>query len=198
MRITDVSKIRGPLNELNDQLFGDNGEERLAELNLWLKRVVAGLLKFVTEVKTAAVKKFVVADVLGKTGVNRDGVKIGFLGENFQAQIGSLIEENTDAAELTGSRLERYATALDIASAIPEEKRVTTPSQMYQMVKAQANGQTGPLRVDGWANLFLMFGKDGNFWLVDAGLSSDGWRFNADPLDGPLRWRDGRRVFSRK
>lgn len=198
MRITDVSKMRGPLNELNDQLFGDNGEERLAELNLWLKRVVAGLLKFVIEVKTAAVKKFVVAHVLGKTGVNRDGVKIGFLGENFQAQIGSLIEENTDATELTVSRLERYATALDIASAIQEEKRVTTPSQMYQMVKAQANGQAGPLRVDGWANLFLMFGKDGNLWLVDAFLSCGGWYFGADPLGLPDWWRDGDRVFSRK
>src|SRR3989344_962799 len=43
MRITDVSKLRGPLGELNDQLFGENGEERLQEFNLWLK---GGKVKF--------------------------------------------------------------------------------------------------------------------------------------------------------
>ena len=86
MRITDVSKMRGPLNELNDQLFGDNGEERLAEFNLWLKVVVANLLKFVSEVSVGPVEKFrvAVADALGTEGVNKDGVRIGFLGDNFK------------------------------------------------------------------------------------------------------------------
>ena len=81
-------------------------------------------------------------------------------------------------------------------SAIPEEKRVTTPSQMYQMVKAQANGQTGPLFVNGRANLFLCYGNDGNFWLVRAGLGSDGWYFGTCPLGYPHGWYGGYRVFS--
>ena len=45
MRITDVSKLKGPLGELHDQLFGDNGEERLAGLNLWLKGVMTSTFK---------------------------------------------------------------------------------------------------------------------------------------------------------
>ena len=32
MKITDVSKLRGPLGELHDQILGENGEERLAVL----------------------------------------------------------------------------------------------------------------------------------------------------------------------
>ena len=45
MKITDVSKLRGPLGELHDQILGENGEERLAELNLWLKRVTTGTFR---------------------------------------------------------------------------------------------------------------------------------------------------------
>ena len=198
MRITDVSKLRGPLGELNDQLYGDNGEERLDALNLWLKGVVANLLKFVSEVSVGPVEKFKVADVLGSTGVNKDGVKIGFLGDNFKRVFVPLVEGKVEAAKLVVHQLTRYATALDIASAIPAEKRIVTIGQIYELVKAQAKGGPGPLLVNGWANIFLCYGNDGNFWLVDALLGSDGWYFVASPLDDPGRWRGVDQVFSRK
>ncbi len=198
MRITDVSKLRGPLNELHDQLLGDNGEERLAELNLWLKGVVANLLRFVTEAVVGPVEKFRVANVLGQEGVNKDGVKIAFLGDNFKKVFGPLVEGKVEATKLVVNELTRYANALDIVSAISAEKRVTTIGQVYQLVKAQAKGQAGPLLVNGWANIFLCYGNDGNFWLVHAHLSSDGWLFNALPLVFPLRWDGEDRVFSRK
>ena len=124
MRITDVSKLKGPLGELHDQLFGDNGEERLAELNLWLKGVVSNLLKFVSEASISAVENFRVSDVLGAEGVNKDGVKIAFLSDNFKKITNGLVEQKVQAAKLAVYCLERYATALDIVSAIPSEKRV--------------------------------------------------------------------------
>ncbi len=198
MRITDVSKMRGPLNELNDQLFGDNGEERLAELNLWLKGVLANLLKFVSEASVGPVEKFSVADVLGQEGVNKDGIRIAFLGDNFKRVFGSLVEGKVEAAKLVVHQLTRYATALDIASAIPAEKRVTTIGQIYELIKAQANGKAGLLLVNGWANIFLCYGNDGNLWLVGACLFSGGWCFRAVPLGDQSWWVGESRVFSRK
>ncbi len=53
MKISDVSKLRGPLGELMNQLLGQNGEERLAELNLWLKRVGVGILLTIDRTLTA-------------------------------------------------------------------------------------------------------------------------------------------------
>lgn len=52
MKIKDVSKLKGPLAELHNQLFGQNGEERLAELNLWLKRVGEGIFVAVNRALT--------------------------------------------------------------------------------------------------------------------------------------------------
>lgn len=198
MRITDVSKLKGPLGELNDQLFGENGEERLAEFNLWLKRVMTELLEFVRTVTVPAIGRFFGAEVWGRDGVNKNGVKIVFRGANFQAQFGSLVENNVGPVELTVNRLKEYATALDIASAIPQDKRAVKASQIYRLVRDQELTGQGPLLTNGWTNLFLAYGNDGNLWVVHVHRRSDGWRFGADPLGCPDGWRGGRHVFSRK
>lgn len=51
MRITDVSKFRGPLIEVHNQLFGPNGEEFLNRLNLLLKQqliLVTGINRYIS------------------------------------------------------------------------------------------------------------------------------------------------------
>jgi len=49
----EVSALQGPLTELLSQLAGKNGEKRLEELKLWLKRVGAGFLVEVNRALTA-------------------------------------------------------------------------------------------------------------------------------------------------
>ncbi len=191
-----LAEFEGPLTELRQQCSGQNGRSRFEEFKLWLKKV-PGLLRSVRTVAVKSVEKFVVAEYLGQEGVNKDDVKIAFLGNNFKTKILPLIESGTPQSKLQVSRLTRWAKALDIASALPENVWITTPGQMYQLVKAQKNGQEGPLLVNGWANLFLMYGNDGNVWLVGARWDGGGWDFYAGPLGGPHGWGGGnRRVFS--
>ena len=159
---------------------------------------VKPLLTFVRQASVPEIKKFSAADVLKKVGLNRDGVRIAGLGENFKAQFGKMVEENTPATELVVNRLERYADAINIAGAVPREKRPTTIGQIYGLVLAQKDGGDGPLLTNGWANLFLAYGEDGNLWLVYVYLLSDGWDFYAYPLGDSRRWFDGDQVFFRK
>src|SRR3989338_7458982 len=66
---------------------------------------VKPLLTFVRQASVPEIKKFSAADVLDKVGVNRDGVRIAGLGDNFKAQFGKMVEENTPATELVVNRL---------------------------------------------------------------------------------------------
>lgn len=193
-----VVEMKGPLGELQDQCSGENGRTRFEEFKLWLKGVVSALLTYVTTVRVPAIKRFSASEVLGSTGVNKDGILIGFLGENFKKQFGSLVEEDTPEVEFTVSRLQRYADALDIAGAISREKRVVKASQIYQLVLIQKTGGHSGLNIDGWANLFLAYGADGNLWLVYVFRYGGGWSFLADPLGSPFRCYVGFQVFSRK
>lgn len=197
MSKVDVSELRGPLGELMDQFSGENGQARFEEFKLWLKKV-SGLLKRVTTVATPDIKRFVAADVLGSTGVNKDGVKIAYLGDNFKRVFSNLVERDVPAGELAVDRLEHYATTLDIASTIPEAKRVVTMGQIYWLVRDQELNGSGPILINGWANLGLAYGNDGNVWLVDAYRYGVGWYFDANPLDSPDSWCDGNQVLSRK
>ena len=192
------SEMKGPLGELFDQCSGENGRQRFEEFKLWLKGVVNGLLAYVTTVRAPAIKRFVASDVWSQVGVNRDGMRIGFLGKNFLEQFGNIVEENVPETELEVSCLQRYADVIEIAGAISREKRSVKASQIYQLVCiSEAGGHSGLLN-NGWANLFLAYGIDGNIWLVGVRRGSGGWVFGAFPLGGPYGWSDGHRVFSRK
>lgn len=199
MSEVSLSEFEGPLTELRQQCASkESGRSRFEEFKLWLKGATSGLLEFVTTTTTSAVKRFAVADVLGCTGLNIDGLPIALLGDNFKAQFGNTVEENIPASELLVSRLTRYADAIEIAGAVPREKRAVRISQVYQLVLNQERTGSGLLLTNGWANLFLAYGADGNIWVVFIRRYSDGWYFYANPLGGPVRWFDGSQVFSRK
>ncbi|OGN02153.1 MAG: hypothetical protein A2655_00320 [Candidatus Yanofskybacteria bacterium RIFCSPHIGHO2_01_FULL_43_42] len=63
--------------------------------------VGADLLSPVSEASVGPVDKFVVADVLGSTGINKDGVKIAFLGDNFKRVFVPLVEKDIQGTRLT-------------------------------------------------------------------------------------------------
>ena len=193
-----VVEMKGPLGELQDQCSGENGRTRFEEFKLWLKGALGSLLAYVTTVRVTAIKRFVASDAWGHVGVNRDGIRVAFLGKNFQEQFGNIVEENIPETELEVSRLQRYADAIEIAGAIPREKRAIKAGQIYQVVRIQETCGHSGLLINGWANLFLAYGADSNLWLVCVFRHSGGWFFDASPLGSPDRWRVGRQFFSRK
>ena len=196
MKITDVSKLRGPLGELNDQLFGENGEERLAEFNLWLKGVMVSILKLVAVVHVCGAKRFVARGAFGKD--NPAGIKF-FLGGNFEKNFLGKVEENVQAVELVGQILIRSSVDDPIMEELGDCKE-TTLTYLYELVSRQSRGEAGPLLTNGRANIFYIRDVNGNFWAVHARWCSTscGWDVDAYSVARPDGWFAGCQVISRK
>ena len=195
MRIIDVSKLKGPLGELHDQLFGENGEERLAELNLWLKRVTS-VLKRVATVHVCGAKRFVARAAFGKD--NPAGVKF-FLGGNFEKNFLGKIEENVPATELAVHTLTKASLDAPIRAELTSEREETTLAYLYELISRQPNGESaGPLLTDGKANVFYVRDAKGDLWAVRAGWYSVSreWGVGAYSVSSPDGWSAGSRVFS--
>lgn len=165
-------------------------------MNFWSRRIVPDLLRFVGEATVGAVEEFKVSDMLGSTGVNKDGVKVAFLGESFKRVFGPLVEQKVQAVKLIMCQFERRANGFTIAPTLPAERRATTIGQAYKLVKDQAKGEMGPLLVKHRrANLFPCYGNDGYIWLVSVGLDRDGWCFGAHQFDSSSKWDAGSQLL---
>ena len=180
MRITDVSKLKGPLGELNNQLFGNNGEEFLVALNLWLKKVVIKLLKFVTTVSAPAVSCFV-----GFDWPNAEGIL-------------DKIEEDIPATSLAVYTLSQISPDGPIIDELGGSKAETTLAHLYQLVRGQANGQAGLLLTNGYANVFYVRDVEGKLRAVSVYWYSicREWYVRADSVAGPDGWDAGSQVVS--
>lgn len=196
MRITDVSKLRGPLGELNDQLFGENGEERLAAFNLWLKSVVKKILKPIGDIALGSVEKF--ETVKNFTKANSK-VKFWDFGKNFVDNFGNRVETNVPAATIAVSRLEQWAKDPEIINElVSDTKRFRINlAHFYQMIETQGQGQSGPLLVNGYANIAYIEGME-NWAVLAIWNAGCGWYVYAIPVARPRPWSDEHRVLSRK
>lgn len=187
MRITDVSKLKGPLGELNDQLLGDNGEERLVELNLWLKRVVKKLLKHVKDIALGSIDRFVASEKFTK---NNTKVKFYRFCPDFEKNFSEKVESGIAAETIVVHRLEQSARDTEIMAELGPEKCVIKLAQFYEVLARNTSG----LFVANIENV------NGIVWAVyaiwDAG--SRGWLVFARSVTVPGGWRAGGRVVSRK
>ena len=189
MKITDVSKLKGPLGELHDQLFGDNGEERLAEFNLWLKRVTS-VLRRVTTVHVCDIKRFIASAAFGKD--NPAGIKF-FLGENFKNNFLGKIEENVPATELAVDVLTKPLLDAPIRAELTHQREETFLAYFYELISKQPNGEAGPLLTSGYTNVFYIRDVKNIVWAVHAYWRSGdrGWNVNADSVTDPNEWHAG-------
>jgi len=195
MRITDVSKLKGPLGELNNQLFGNNGEEFLVALNLWLKKVVIKLLKFVTTVSAPAVSCFVACEVFGPN--NPDGIRF-YIWKGFKTNFLDKIEEDIPATSLAVYTLSQISPDGPIIDELGGSKAETTLAHLYQLVRGQANGQAGLLLTNGYANVFYVRDVEGKLRAVSVYWYSicREWYVRADSVAGPDGWDAGSQVVS--
>jgi hypothetical protein len=157
------------------------------------------ILTFVTTMKIAGQARFVSSDHFKVDTSRNASPKIYYTGDNFKKWFGDKIEEPVDDAELAISRLKEDSRDDRIRAELGD-KRLTMLSQFYAAIKAQGNGESGPLLVSGYANIFYIIDKDGEERAVHAvwGGASDGWYVNAYEVDNPDTWVAGSRVVSRK
>jgi hypothetical protein len=191
----DVCEIRGPLIDLIDKLSGEEGSEWLSSLKLMLKKVSLSVLRLITTVSVLGAKKFVAADAFGPN--NPDGIKF-FLGENFKKNFLGKIEKNVEPAEIAVHRLEEGRRNPEIMAELGPEKRVISLAHFYNLIKAQAQGQEGPLLVNDYANIACIEDDQGTIWAVGGDWRScgHGWGVGACSAGGPIEWVAGCQVLS--
>lgn len=154
----------------------------------------APLLKLVTTVSVDAVSRFVAADAFGAQ--NPDGLKF-FLSDNFKRHFLGKVEEGVVGATLAVHAVGRDSLDAPIMTELGEKKAFLL-AYLYQLVRAQAQGQCGPLLTNGYANIAYVVGGDGVVWAVRANWSSDfrEWFVCAGSVADPNRWNAGDRVLS--
>ncbi|MFA6006327.1 MAG: hypothetical protein WC764_01215 [Candidatus Paceibacterota bacterium] len=125
-------------------------------------------------------------------------VQIYYLGDNFKANFSNKIETDVEKAELRCHTLLRSSLDPEIMSELDEARRVIKLAHFWGMLLQQPRGETGPLLVNGYANIAYVEDENGVLWFVSAGWDSgNGWYVLARSVEGPLRWSVGLQVVSR-
>lgn len=158
----------------------------------------SALLEPITTIAVPAIETFIAGAkfALGET----DGVKIGWLGDNFKTNFGTKTENGVTAQNLRIHRLRKYSVDAPIIAELGGEELIETNlATMWEMMKKQGHGEQGDLLVNGYANIFYIRDSAGALWAVDCSWYSfnGDWNVHAYPVANPYRWIEGDQVFSR-
>lgn len=201
--------------ELGDELFlalisSDNTAA--------VKQFLLGLQPLLTPVGTIMVRpelefnpsaRFVVS-------VKKAPTMFSYVGDNFKASFLSPRRPSASEAAPDGgpyrqsgvpdsvNEFARYhnlnknsSDASIIAALGGEAKAETTPAEVYALLTKQANGESGALLTNGYANIFYVCDTSALLRAVSVSWVGDGWFVNADSVEFPYVWGAGHRVFSR-
>lgn len=151
-----------------------------------------------TTTTSATTEKFVARDKFRK-----DSKEVKFYGiwDNFTnwflAGTGK-IEEPIGAQTLRYGKLTKSSVDGPIIEELGgEAKAETTLTELYDLLKKQANGEDGVLLTNGYANIFYIRDASGVLRGVNVHWFDDGWGVGASPVDDPSEWFGGCQVFSR-
>lgn len=146
----------------------------------------------------ASIEKFVVKDKFKVDTSRKAKVKISYLGDNFKEWFLEKTEESFAGSTVYGRRLDKGSVDGPILSELGgQEKAETTMAEIYAMMERQANGESGALLNNGWANIFYVRDITGTLRAVSVCWDGLGWRVVAGSVADPCEWYAGRRVFSR-
>ena len=121
------------------------------------------------------------------------------------------IQEAQPAGEITAHRLAREAkfvemvqgllgtteTDLAVLSRLAiQTGHVFTLPQIEALIERQETGEDMGLRLDSWANFFLVLNKNGSVSVVGMGWYGGGWSVFLNPLGRNEVWNVGCRFFS--
>ena len=125
-------------------------------------------------------------------------VQIYWIGDNFKKNFLKKIEVDVEKAELHRYSLLISSLDPDIMTELGEERRVTKLAHFWAMLEKQPRGESGPLLVNGYANIAYVEDENGVVWAVGAGWHSGlGWGVGARSVGCPDGWRADSQVFSR-
>ncbi len=125
-------------------------------------------------------------------------VKISYLGDNFKSWFLGKEEQPFAGSTLKYGKLSRYSVDGPILAELGGETAAeTTLTELFALMEAQKNGESGPLLTNGYANIFYVRDAAGGLRAVYANWNDDGWRVGAVSILYPNDWYDGHRFFSR-
>lgn len=187
----------GQVEALVNNLGGMDGVQRFLSGELVVK--TTELLRKVAEVAVGGTKSFVASDAFGEN--NSDGIKF-YLWPNFSNNFLGKVEEDVKPVTITIHRFEKASRDDRIMSElgidIKSKKGVIKLAHFREMIKAQSQGQEGPLLVNGYVNIAYIEDEKGTVWAVgsDWGSVGRGWGVYARSVGGPCEWSAGGRVLS--
>ena len=153
------------------------------------------LLKQVATVAVRAVKKFSAQNTFGAT---KPAIKLWYLGDNFKQYFLGKVEKNVPAVTLAAHQLTKASLDAPILAELGDRVE-TSLAHFWELLIKQANGETGILLTNGYANIFYIKDANGTLWAVRARwYAGYGWNVFARSVGYPLRWLAGSPVFSRK
>jgi hypothetical protein len=152
------------------------------------------LLELVSTVPTVAAQKFKASDFF--TVGTKNGVRIGYVSDNFKARFGKKVEEDVPAGNVNAHNLLQASLDPPIITELGD-KHETSLSEVSQLMTAQGNGENGTLLTNGYANIFYVRDTEGTLWAVHVSWHSDGWNVYADSVENPGEWNAGIQVLSR-
>lgn len=181
----DVTKLKqfGNLKAIKDLLY-DRADIVMTKILELLGTVII----------PATTEKFVVRDYISKLRKKREV----YVGSNFENWFFNKTVEPISKSELRYHKLRKNSVDDPIIAELGSEaKAETTLAEMFVLVEMQANGESGVLLTNGYANIFYVRDINGVLRTVCCYWHVGDWRVHANPVEDPHACNDGGQVFSR-
>ena len=144
----------------------------------------------------AGVKKFLAGAHFKENIAPSADVMIAWLGATFMRRFSVKIEDAGGETALQFHTLLRLSRDRHIMDDLAD-RHETRLIDMWCLLKIQAHGGSGILRIDAVPNIFYVRDSSGVLGVVDAVWGGAGWEIGASSLDGERMWPVGTRVVSR-
>lgn len=187
-----------PVDQMQDLVNKMGGEEGIKRfLSGELKLVLVDqppLLTSVTTTSMSAITKFSAKQTFG---AKKPAITLWYLGDTFKEKMLGKVEHDISATTLTAQALTRDSLDAPILAELGDRAEIFL-AHVWDLLTKQANGESGILLTNGYANIFYVRGTDGNLWAVSAHWHAGcGWRVDAHSVERPSGWYAGGQVFSR-
>ena len=145
-------------------------------------------LKFIRTISFSAIENFVAAEKF-REGETVDGIKVGWLGDNFKTFFLKKVEKSIPALTMREHELVTRSRDPAIITELGGEERVETFLAHFWASLKTADRELWHVR--------YIRDVNGVLWAVRAGWFSGGLSTGADLLDRPNEWGVGYRFLSR-
>ena len=123
-------------------------------------------------------------------------VRISWLGAAFMRRFAVKVEDDTVDVTLQTHALSRSSSDTQIIAEL-DDRHETKLTDVWCLLKLQANGQDGALQTNAAPNIFFVRDAAGVLGALDAIWAGAGWEIGASQVEEQRRWPSGSHVISR-